>query len=136
MRATHLGVVISHWKVTQPWMGLMGSRSTPILMEALGMYLAATCNLNKKSSFVSKMIAFKVVVIDSWLFVRKRYLPSTGCRTEIDDALSASQEVVLLVELDQLEGSTGPVAVLLSHVIELIKTPLGVLFLTSWHSFI
>ena len=61
------------------------------------------------------------------------YLPATWRCAKIDDALGIGQNVVLLVQLDQLEGGTGTVTVLLRHEVELIETPLGVLFLLSWH---
>jgi hypothetical protein len=41
-KLTHFGVVISAVKVTQPFTDLIGTRSTPILILAIGMYLAAT----------------------------------------------------------------------------------------------
>lgn len=64
----------------------------------------------------------------------KENLPSTGSRTEIDDALGIGEEIVFLVKLNELKSGSGAVTVLLRHMIELIETPLGVLFLASWHS--
>lgn len=48
IRARHLGVVMSHWKVTQPLIAGIWSRSTPILILAIGMYLAQTYSLHKQ----------------------------------------------------------------------------------------
>lgn len=62
------------------------------------------------------------------------HLPSTWGGTKIDDTLGSGEDVVFFVKLDELEGGTGAVTMLLGHVIELIETPLGVLFLPSWHS--
>lgn len=41
----HFYVVISEIKVTHPFIGGIGSKSTPILIEAIGMYLAQTWSL-------------------------------------------------------------------------------------------
>lgn len=57
------------------------------------------------------------------------YLPSTWGCAKIDDTLRTGEEVVFFVELNELEGGTGAVTVLLGHVVKLIETPLGVLFL-------
>lgn len=40
----HCGVVMSSVCVMTPRMGLMGIRSTPMIVDPLGMYLAATCS--------------------------------------------------------------------------------------------
>ena len=56
-------------------------------------------------------------------------LPSTWCCTKIDYTFSLTQKVVFLVHLDQLESCTRPEALFLSHIIELIQTPLSLLSL-------
>ena len=53
-------------------------------------------------------------------------LPTTWCSAEINDDLGSTEEVILLVELDELEGSTGSVAVLLGHVIVLVQASLRI----------
>ena len=49
-------------------------------------------------------------------------LPTTGSGAKIDEALGSLEEVILLVELDELEGCTRPVAVFFGEMIILIKT--------------
>ena len=63
---------------------------------------------------------------------RKEHLPSTWSGAEIHHAFGLAEEVVLLVQLDELEGGTGAEALLLGHVIELIKTALSLLCFL-WH---
>ena len=60
-------------------------------------------------------------------------LPTTWCSAEINDDLGSTEEVILLVELDELEGSSGSVAVLLGHMIILIKTSLRVFLCSTSH---
>jgi len=61
-----------------------------------------------------------------------RYLPSTWSCAEIDYAFGLTEEVVLLVQLYEFEGSSRPEALFLGHVIELVQTPLSLLRLL-WH---
>lgn len=42
--ARHCGVVMSSWCVMTPRMGLIGIKSTPMIVEPDGMYLAAICS--------------------------------------------------------------------------------------------
>jgi hypothetical protein len=46
--------------------------------------------------------------------------PSSRCCTEIDHTLAATEEIIFLVQLDQLEGSTRAVSLLFGQMIELI----------------
>jgi hypothetical protein len=73
-------------------------------MEAIGIYLAQTCNLNLRVFYL----------------IEEKYLPSTWCCTEIDHTLGLRQEIILFVELDKLEGSTRSESLLLGHIIILI----------------
>lgn len=66
---------------------LIGTRSTPILMLATGIYLAATCNLSYT----------KLTMI---------HLPTTRGSAEIYQAFGIRKEVIFLVKLNQLEGSS------------------------------
>ena len=51
--------------------------------------------------------------------------PTTWSSTQIDAASCLFEEVVLLVELDELEGGTRAVALLLCKPVELVETTLG-----------
>ena len=51
IRAKHFYVVISQTNVLQPGIGLIGSRSTPILMLLMGIYFSATYSLNYKKTY-------------------------------------------------------------------------------------
>ena len=94
---------MSSWKVMQPLIGLILSRSTPILILAIGMYLAATCNLYFA------------------LNEKIRGLPTTWSCAEIDETLSVAEEIEFLIKLNKLECGTRAVALLLGHMIELIQ---------------
>ena len=61
-------------------------------------------------------------------------LPATWCCAKIDQTFGVGQEIVFFVQLNKFKSGTGAVAMLLGHIIELIKTPFGVLFLSSWHN--
>jgi hypothetical protein len=97
---------MSSWKVIQPLMGLILSRSTPILILAIGIYFAATWSLYDESIMRMFWCAF---------------LPTTWCGAEIDEALGRAEEVEFLIQLDKLERGTRAVTLLLGHVIELIQ---------------
>lgn len=57
--------------------------------------------------------------------------PRTGRSAQIDQDLALLEEVVLLVELDQLEGGTGAVALLLGQLIPLVETAFSMLRIVS-----
>jgi sRNA-binding protein len=52
-------------------------------------------------------------------------VPTSGSSAKIDQVSSRSKEIKLLVELNQLEGGTRSVAVLLGHII-IRATPLRI----------
>jgi hypothetical protein len=60
----------------------------------------------------------------------KPKIPSTGSGTQIDENCGFFQEVVLLVDLDELESSSGSKSLLFGDVVELVQTMLGLLFLS------
>ena len=59
--------------------------------------------------------------------LRRHLRPRTRRRAQIDKRLRLRQKVVLLVQLDQLEGGTTPVPHCLRKLIELVKTILCLL---------
>lgn len=54
-----------------------------------------------------------------------------GSGTQIQQDLTLLEEAIFLVELDELEGGTGSVSLLLRKLVPLIKTTLSVLLLDS-----
>jgi hypothetical protein len=89
--------------VIQPLIGFILSRSTPILILAIGIYLAATCNLYFA------------------LNERMRDLPTTWSCAEINETLGIAEEIEFFIKLNKLEGGTRAITLLLGHVIELIQ---------------
>ena len=53
----------------------------------------------------------------------------SGRRAEIEHDLALLEEAILLVELDQLEGGTRAVSLLLGELVPLVETALAVLLL-------
>jgi hypothetical protein len=51
-------------------------------------------------------------------------LPSSWCSAEIDQGVASIEEPVLPVQLDQLEGRAGTIALVLGELIELIESRL------------
>lgn len=56
----------------------------------------------------------------------------TGRSAKIESDLALLEEAILLVELDQLEGGTGTITLLLGKLVPLVQTALAV-FLLNRH---
>lgn len=137
-------------------MGLMGIRSTPMMVQDTGEYLDATCSLRDFTSVVQEkgrghagglsrgrdspksakctqycwtshmdggtlaVPACAWCVRGGWALWKpqqsttvrndKLHTPAAGCRTQVNDRVGRGQEVELLVQLDELEGGAGTVA--------------------------
>jgi hypothetical protein len=58
--------------------------------------------------------------------------PGSGRGTQIDETFCVLEKRVLLVELDQLEGGTGTVALFFGEVVVFVETTFAVLAKRGW----
>jgi len=90
MSARHLSDVMSPTIVVTLGMGLIGTKSTPMITLDTGMYFAATCSLCSAKTQLDAA-------------AREGTVPSTRRSAQIDQHTRLVEKVVLFVELDKLE---------------------------------
>lgn len=96
----------------------MGERSTPTMRLPTGIVSAATCN--QDCIFVS--YSFHDPVLKTY----------SRRSTQIQQDLALLQESIFLVQLDQLESSSGAVSLLLGQLVPLVETAFS-MFLLDTH---